>query len=448
MALINCSECGRQVSDRAAACPHCGNPLSASLQPASTGPVAANRTEPPQDAAALQAGGATLQFKQSKSERNARRGSWPALLLIGATLAGGGWFAYQHLGPGQSAGSDDYALDSNGYIAGIGSAFFDKPKSLLLVDDATGKALTGNSFEFRIAGGEMTLCTTAGQCSASGPVSEERLRNGTQCKGIATTAPEHGLSKRFYVVCVSPIPVKQFILPDGDKPGEIPANTPYMSIVTQSSNGSVLTVNARLVVKGDTTAQVMTAPEPAKAATPEDKCAIIDRGEAQTRRECQGGNFNACREIQGWVANRIMESCATPRPSTQAQELQTPQPTAETRAAEQQEGAVQAQGTGPTAEEVAPEDPSGSTDITIRSSPAPRYPPAAFRAGIEGEVRVRVDVDANGNATDVWVETSSGNSDLDRAAKDAARRWTFHPATVDGKPASGRIVVPVTFALN
>ncbi|MDY1033998.1 energy transducer TonB [Stenotrophomonas sp. CFBP8980] len=67
---------------------------------------------------------------------------------------------------------------------------------------------------------------------------------------------------------------------------------------------------------------------------------------------------------------------------------------------------------------------------------------------MEGAVRVRVDVDAQGYPTDVSVETSSGNSDLGRAAKEAARRWTFNPATIDGMPARGRIVVPVTFALN
>lgn len=36
MALINCPECGRQVSDRANACPQCGNPIhttSAAPQP-------------------------------------------------------------------------------------------------------------------------------------------------------------------------------------------------------------------------------------------------------------------------------------------------------------------------------------------------------------------------------------------------------------------------------
>ena len=27
MAMINCPECGKQVSDKAASCPNCGNPL-------------------------------------------------------------------------------------------------------------------------------------------------------------------------------------------------------------------------------------------------------------------------------------------------------------------------------------------------------------------------------------------------------------------------------------
>lgn len=30
--LINCSECGKQVSDRAACCPNCGNPISVAAQ--------------------------------------------------------------------------------------------------------------------------------------------------------------------------------------------------------------------------------------------------------------------------------------------------------------------------------------------------------------------------------------------------------------------------------
>ena len=37
MALINCEECGGKVSDTAAACPHCGAPVSAESKAIGTG---------------------------------------------------------------------------------------------------------------------------------------------------------------------------------------------------------------------------------------------------------------------------------------------------------------------------------------------------------------------------------------------------------------------------
>jgi len=33
MAIIDCVECGKQISDKAAACPHCGNPMAAKAAP-------------------------------------------------------------------------------------------------------------------------------------------------------------------------------------------------------------------------------------------------------------------------------------------------------------------------------------------------------------------------------------------------------------------------------
>ncbi len=48
MALINCPECGNQVSDRAPACPHCGFPIADSQRPADgTSPVSDAKTTPP-----------------------------------------------------------------------------------------------------------------------------------------------------------------------------------------------------------------------------------------------------------------------------------------------------------------------------------------------------------------------------------------------------------------
>ena len=58
-----------------------------------------------------------------------------------------------------------------------------------------------------------------------------------------------------------------------------------------------------------------------------------------------------------------------------------------------------------------------------------------------------VDVDANGNVTNVSVEKSSRNRDLDRAAVDAARKWRFNAEVVNGVPTAGRVRVPVDFVL-
>ena len=36
MALIDCPECGKQISDKAVSCPHCGNPISSVIEVAKT----------------------------------------------------------------------------------------------------------------------------------------------------------------------------------------------------------------------------------------------------------------------------------------------------------------------------------------------------------------------------------------------------------------------------
>ena len=102
----------------------------------------------------------------------------------------------------------------------------------------------------------------------------------------------------------------------------------------------------------------------------------------------------------------------------------------------------------PPAPPAPPTDIAASVDISSKNMNPPRYPPAAARAGIEGEVILVIDVDANGNVTNVTVEKSSRNRDLDRAAVEAARKWRFNPAVVDGQKAAGRVRVPVNFTLG
>ncbi len=73
----------------------------------------------------------------------------------------------------------------------------------------------------------------------------------------------------------------------------------------------------------------------------------------------------------------------------------------------------------------------------------PHLAPAERRAA---RVELRVTVEADGSVGEVDVLSSAGPL-FDRAAIDAVRQWTFHPAEVEGKPAASRIVVPFRFAL-
>ncbi len=53
----------------------------------------------------------------------------------------------------------------------------------------------------------------------------------------------------------------------------------------------------------------------------------------------------------------------------------------------------------------------------------------------------------SGNVTNVSVEKSSRNRDLDRAAIDAASKWKFNSFSDQWKESAGRVRVPVNFSL-
>ncbi|HEX4514756.1 MAG TPA: TonB family protein, partial [Polyangiaceae bacterium] len=60
------------------------------------------------------------------------------------------------------------------------------------------------------------------------------------------------------------------------------------------------------------------------------------------------------------------------------------------------------------------------------------------------DVILLVTLDAQGNVTDVKVETSGGAA-FDAAAAEAVRKWTFSPATRNGKPFAARMKIPFHF---
>ena len=80
-------------------------------------------------------------------------------------------------------------------------------------------------------------------------------------------------------------------------------------------------------------------------------------------------------------------------------------------------------------------------------APPPRYPAAARAAGKSGTVSVLVRVRSNGSAASTSLYKGCGNGQLDQAAVEAARSWSFSPTPLLGPDASIPVVVQVNFTL-
>ncbi|MDR7426440.1 MAG: energy transducer TonB [Armatimonadota bacterium] len=70
---------------------------------------------------------------------------------------------------------------------------------------------------------------------------------------------------------------------------------------------------------------------------------------------------------------------------------------------------------------------------------------AAGQATVRGRVRVRLLVLADGTVAEVEVLISSGDPELDQAARQGLLRWRFLPARRDGVPVDAHLLLWVTF---
>ena len=81
---------------------------------------------------------------------------------------------------------------------------------------------------------------------------------------------------------------------------------------------------------------------------------------------------------------------------------------------------------------------SGSGGVSCIDCPDPSYPNLAREQGLEGNPKLRIDIDFDGSVMNVYIEKSSGHSILDEAAIEAVKGWKLDPK--DG----GKIGVLVT----
>jgi protein TonB len=80
-------------------------------------------------------------------------------------------------------------------------------------------------------------------------------------------------------------------------------------------------------------------------------------------------------------------------------------------------------------------------------NPAPDYPPAAQKRGLEGKVLLKVHVLASGQPDSVAVAKSSGHPILDEAALKAVNQWAFAPARRGQTAIDGWVQVPLNFKI-
>lgn len=106
-----------------------------------------------------------------------------------------------------------------------------------------------------------------------------------------------------------------------------------------------------------------------------------------------------------------------------------------------------------------PSPPRKSSRVAMKIAPVrkaatllrriqPVYPLQARRAGVEGSVLLTVAVRSDGRVGSVVLANSSGSGLLDSAAMRAVRKWSFRPATLNGKAVNSELRVPVRFQLR
>jgi TonB family protein len=76
---------------------------------------------------------------------------------------------------------------------------------------------------------------------------------------------------------------------------------------------------------------------------------------------------------------------------------------------------------------------------------APEYPPAAFKQGLAGSVRLRLAVDADGRVSEALVVQATPPGVFDSAAATAARKWRFKPIGEKGSDARATATVDMVF---
>ena len=106
--------------------------------------------------------------------------------------------------------------------------------------------------------------------------------------------------------------------------------------------------------------------------------------------------------------------------------------------------ALRTRGTGGQTRSPGPVRAGPDREATPLTRVEPAYPVQAYRRREEGTVLVAATIEPDGRPATVEVLRRSGSRELDQAAVDAVRQWTFSPAVRGGRAVQAEVQVPVT----
>ncbi|MET0329085.1 MAG: energy transducer TonB [Luteimonas sp.] len=121
------------------------------------------------------------------------------------------------------------------------------------------------------------------------------------------------------------------------------------------------------------------------------------------------------------------QQTAAEQASREAAEQETARQTAAREEAARQQAAQQAPAPTPAPPPAAAPPAATAAQLRPLSTPAPRYPADALRAGTSGEVMVEFTVGVDGAVTNARVVRADPPRTFDREALAAVRRWRFEP---------------------
>lgn len=141
----------------------------------------------------------------------------------------------------------------------------------------------------------------------------------------------------------------------------------------------------------------------------------------------------------------------TPMPVASPMPAPAPAPNAPTATTEVPVAAAPAPASAPPAPPAPPPPPRielPSSNADYLNNPRPPYPALSKRLGEQGQVVLRVFIEADGSASRAEVARSSGFDRLDETARQTVLRWRYVPGKRNGVAEAMWFNVPINFVLE